>query len=73
MANSRKFLARAIAAAAIAAFWCLSFVGTAVGVTTLSAAVTAASSTAAEAYYRGYRRYRGYRGYRHRGRYRRRW
>jgi len=66
----RKFLARAVAAMAIAAFWCISAVGstvgTTLGVTTLTAAVTAASSTPAEArrWRRGrYRHRRWWRGY----------
>jgi hypothetical protein len=63
---SRGPLAKALAAVAIAAFWCMSTLGTAIGVTSLAAAVTATTSTTAEAYYRGYR------GYRRRHR-RRRW
>jgi hypothetical protein len=59
---SRGLLAKTMAAIAIAAFWFISTVGmtigTAVGVTSLAAAVTATTSTTAEAYYRGYRRYR---------------
>ena len=55
----RKLLAKAVAAIAIAVFWSISAVGTtvgtAVGVTTLATAVTAATSTSAEA---GYRRRR---------------
>ena len=53
----RKLLAQAIAAVAIAVFWCITAVGTTVGatvgVTTLATAVTAATSTSASAYYRG--------------------
>ena len=68
----RKLLARAVATVAIAVFWCLSAlgttVGTAVGVTTLTSAVTAASSTPAEAYYRR-RWYRGRRRWRRGWRY----
>jgi hypothetical protein len=60
-------LAKCLAAVAIAAFWCMSTLGTAIGVTSLATAVTATTSTAAQAYYRGYR---GYRRRRHR---RRRW
>ena len=65
-----KLLARTVAAAAIAVFWCISAVGTtvgtAVGVTTLATAINAATSTPAEAR----RRWRG-RGRHRRGRYRR--
>ena len=54
----RKLLAKTVAAAAIAVFWCISAVGTTVGtivgVTTLAAAVTAATSVTAEAHYRPY-------------------
>ena len=64
-----KLLARTIAAVVIAAFWCISAVGTTigttVGVTTLATAINAATSTPAEA-----RRWRG-RGRHRRGRYRR--
>ena len=67
----RKLTAQTVAAAAIAVFWCVSAVGTTVGVTTLATAVNAVTSTPAEAY-RYYRR-RGwgrgrYWGYRHRRR-----
>ena len=66
-----KLLAQTVAAVAIALFWCLSAVGTtigtAVGVTTLATAITAATGTPAEAG----RRYRGGR-YGGRGRRRRR-
>jgi hypothetical protein len=55
-----RLLAKTFAAVAIAVFWCVSAVGTTigvttVGVTTLAAAVTAATSTPAEArrYWRG--------------------
>jgi hypothetical protein len=64
---SRGLLAKALAAVAITAFWCMSTLGTAIGVTSLATAVSATMSTTAEAYYRGYR---GYRRRRHR---RRRW
>ena len=63
-----KLFAKTIAALAISVFWCVSAVGTTVGVTTLATAVTAATSTPAEAY----RRWRGHRGWR-RGHYRRGW
>jgi dolichol kinase len=60
----RKLLAQTIAAVAIAVFWCISAVGTTVGttvgVTTLATAVTAATSTPAEAGWRR-RRYRRHR------------
>jgi hypothetical protein len=50
---SRGLLTKAVAAVSIAVFWCISTVsttiGTTIGVTTLAAAVTAASSTTAEA------------------------
>ena len=60
-----KLFARTIAALAITVFWCVSAIGTTVGVTTLATAVTAATSTPAEAYRRGRgRRWRGGRGYR---------
>jgi len=56
------WLAKTVAAVAIAAFWCISAVGTtvgtAVGVTSLAAAVTAATSTTAEAGRRRRRRRR---------------
>ena len=66
----RKLLAKAIAAMAIAVFWCISAVGTTVGTavgttvgaTTLAAAVTAATSTTAEAGRRRRRRRRRRRG-----------
>jgi hypothetical protein len=67
-----RLLAKTIAAVAIAVFWCISAVGTTVGttvgVTTLATAVTAATSTPAEAGRRG-RRWRGrrWRGRRGRG------
>jgi hypothetical protein len=68
-----KLLAKTVAAVAIAVFWCISAVGTTVGtavgttvgVTTLAAAVTAATSTTAEAGRRRRRRRR--RGRRGRG------
>ena len=51
--SPRMLLAKAAAAVAIAVFWCISAVGTTVGttvgVTTLATAVTAATSTTAEA------------------------
>ena len=57
-----KLLAQAIAAVAIAVFWCISAVGTTVGTTvgvaTLATAVTAATSTTAEAGRRRRRRRR---------------
>jgi hypothetical protein len=69
----RKLLAKTVAAVAIAVFWCISAVGTTVGtavgttvgVTSLAAAVTAATSTTAEAGRR--RRRRRYRRRRYRG------
>ena len=60
-----KQLAQTVAAAVIAVFWCISAVGTTVGVSTLATAINAATSTPAEARrWRG-RRWRrgGYRGY----------
>jgi len=58
----RGLLAKAVAALAIAVFWCISAVGTTVGITTgvasLAAAVTAATSTTAEAGRRRRRRRR---------------
>ena len=65
-----RSLGKAIAAVAIAVFWCFSAVGTTVGVTTLATAVTAATSTPAEAGRwrgRGWGRGRGYRRWRGRG------
>jgi hypothetical protein len=69
-----KLLAKTIAAVAIAVFWCVSTVGTTVGttvgVTTLASAVTAATSTPAEARrrrWRGGRHWRGARRWRGRG------
>jgi hypothetical protein len=60
--SPRKLLAQAVAAIAIAVFWCISAigttVGTTVGVTTLATAVTAATSTPAEAGRRRRRRRR---------------
>ena len=65
-----KLLAQTVAAVAIALFWCISAVGTtigtAVGITSIATAVTAATSTPAEAGYRRGRRGRGRR--RRRGR-----
>ena len=60
--HSRKLLAQAVAAIAIAVFWCISAIGTTVGVTTLAAAVTTATSTTAEAGRRRRRRRRRRRG-----------
>jgi hypothetical protein len=68
----RKWLAKAVAVAAIALFWCVSAVGTTVGttvgVTSLATAVNVATATPAQAYYRRrrWRRRRWWRG-------RRRW
>jgi hypothetical protein len=66
-----KLLAQTVAAVAIALFWCISAVGTtigtAVGVTSIATAVTAATSTPAEAGYRRRRRRRRRRGRRWRG------
>jgi hypothetical protein len=63
----RRWLAKSIAAAAIALFWCISAVGTTVGttvgVTTLATAVNVATTTPAEAG-RRYRRRRRRRRYR---------
>jgi hypothetical protein len=57
----RKWLAKVVAAAAIALFWCISAVGTTigttVGVTTLATAVNMATATPAQAGWR-YRRHR---------------
>ena len=65
----RKLLAKVVAAAAIALFWCISAVGTTVGttvgVTSLATAVNMAASMPAEAgYRRGRRRRRRRRRYR---------
>ena len=77
-----RLLAKTFAAVAIAVFWCVSAVGTTIGVTTvgvtaLAAAVTAATSTPAEArrYWRGRRGWGwgGYYGRRRRRRRRRYW
>jgi amino acid transporter len=58
----RKLLIKTVAAVAIALFWCISAVGThigtAVGVTSLATAVTAATATTADAGYRRRRRRR---------------
>jgi hypothetical protein len=61
-----KQLGQAVAAVAIALFWCVSAVGTTVGttvgITTLATAINAATSTPAEAgrrYRRGRRRWAG--------------
>ena len=66
-----KLLAQTVAAVAIALFWCISAVGTtigtAVGVTSIATAITAATSTPAEAGYRRRRRRRRRRGRRWRG------
>jgi len=57
-----KLLAKAVAAMAIALFWCISAVGTTVGttvgITSLATAVSTATSTPAEAGYRRRRRRR---------------
>ena len=63
--------ARAVAAVAIALFWCISAAGTTVGVSTLATAINAATSTPAEArqrWRRGCRGRRPWRGRRWRGR-----
>ena len=63
MKNLTKLLAQTAAAVAIALFWCISAVGTTVGITTLATAINAATSTPAEARrWRGRRRGRGWRG-----------
>ena len=67
----RKLLAKVVAAAAIALFWCISAVGTTigttVGVTSLATAVNVATSMPAEAGYRRGRRRRRRRRRWHRG------
>jgi hypothetical protein len=76
MRRLTKLLAQTVAAMAIAVFWCISTistVGTTVGVSALTTAVTAAFSTPAEAgrRWRGRRRWGGrrWRGRRHYGGY----
>ena len=74
LSSLQKLLARTVAATVIAVFWCVSAVGTTVGVTSLATAVNAVTSTPAQAY-RYYRRRGwgwGYGGYYPRRRWRRR-
>ena len=71
MKRLSKLIGQTVAAAAIALFWCISAVGTTVGttvgITTLASAVTAATSSPAEAG-RGHWRGRGRGHWRGRGR-----